>query len=193
MKVNQLDIKDSIRIIDKAQQQTEQISTGAAYYYKLWGLVLGTYFFIRFIEFGLPKESALMLQSFDWLCFVIGGILSGLRKKHDQAIEKVVPKMEVIYFYTFTGFALATMVVQFYARMLNTTIDVQLFPFLLGLTVYITGGITKHKPSIFLGLLSIFLCIPSLFLVLEYQFLMASLASIIGSFLPGVLMRNQNV
>lgn len=193
MEVNQIDIKDSIRIIEKAQHQTELISTGAAYYYKLWGLVLGAYFFIRFIEFSLPKESALMVQSFDWICFVIGGILSGLRKKHDQVLEKVVPKQESVYFFTFTGFAIATFICQFYARLNNNTIDIQFFPFLLGLTVYITGGVTKHKPSILLGLMSVSLCVPSLFLKVEYQLLIASAAAITGSFLPGILMKDKHV
>ena len=193
MEANQLDIKESIRIIEKAQHQTELISTGAAYYYKLWGLILSGYFFIRFIEFSLPKEFALVIQSFDWICFVIGGILSGLRKKHDQALEKVVPKQESVYFFTFTGFAIATIIIQFYARINNNSSDVQLFPFILGLTVYITGGITKHNPSILLGLLTILLCLPGLFMTIEYQFLIASVSSITGSFLPGILMKNKHV
>jgi len=124
---------------------------------------------------------------------VFGWILSGMRKKNDEVKERVVPQLESVYFFTYTGFAIATIIVQLYARLSNNSIDVQFFPFLLGLTVYITGGITKHNPSILLGLLSILLCLPALFMTIEYQFLIASISAIIGSLIPGVLMKNRYV
>lgn len=193
MKTNHIDINDSIRIIESAQKNTELLQTGAAYYYKLWGIILASYYLTRYLEFQVKPDTAAFLQSTNWILFVIGGILSGMRKKNDEVKERVVPQLESVYFFTYTGFAIAIFIIQLYARLSNNSIDVQFFPFLLGLTVYITGGITKHNPSILLGLLSILLCLPALFMTIEYQFLIASISAIIGSLIPGVLMKNRYV
>ena len=193
MKTNHIDINDSIRIIESAQKNTELLQTGAAYYYKLWGIILASYYLTRYLEFQVTPDTAKLLQSINWILFVFGGILSGMRKKNDEVKERVVPQLESVYFFTYTGFAIAIFIIQLYARLSNNSIDVQFFPFLLGLTVYITGGITKHNPSILLGLISILLCLPALFMTIEYQFLIASISAIIGSLIPGILMKNRYV
>lgn len=193
MKTNHIDINDSIRIIESAQKNTELLQTGAAYYYKLWGIILASYYLTRYLEFQVTPDTAKLLQSTNWILFVFGGILSGMRKKNDEVKERVVPQLESVYFFTYTGFAIAIFIIQLYARLSNNSIDVQFFPFLLGLTVYITGGITKHNPSILLGLISILLCLPALFMTIEYQFLIASTSAIIGSLIPGILMKNRYV
>lgn len=193
MKTDHLDINDSIRIIESAQKKTEQLQTGAAYYYKLWGLILAGFYLTRYLEFQVAPDTAQFLQSTNWILFVFGGVLSGLRKKKDQVTELVVPKQESVYFFTFTGFAISIFVSSLYARINNTSMDIQYFPFLLGLTIYITGGITKHKSSIICGIITISLCLPAFYFNLEAQLLIAAIASILGSFIPGLLMKNKHV
>lgn len=193
MKTDHIDINDSIRIIESAQKNTELLQTGAAYYYKLWGIILASYYLTRYLEFQVKPDTAAFLQSTNWILFVIGGILSGMRKKNDEVKERVVPQLESVYFFTYTSFAIALFIIQLYARINQNAVDIQFFPLVLGLTVYVTGGVTKHKPSIFFGLVCVSLCLPALVIKIEYQFLIASTSAIIGSLIPGILMKNRYV
>ena len=184
---------ESLKNIESILNDTQSVRTGASFYYVLWGIILFTYFFLNFLITQSPLLQVSNLQSWLWIIFPVGGILSGLNKKKDFKKETVVSHYERVYFFAFTSFAISYGFVIIASFSLNNHISLILFPMLLGITVYIVGGITKHTASILGGLLSVLLAIFSVFSSLELQFLFASLAALCSSFIPGILMKNKHV
>ena len=184
---------DSIKTIEKAFNQTRLVKTGASYYYVLWGALLFIHYLLFFLITRFPDFRSGVITTIIWCVFPIGGLLSYLRGKKEEKVEKVVPLYEKVYLYAFRGFGLAYGMIFIVSNVQQSSLFVSLFPLLLGLTVFIVGGITKHRSSLVGGLLSIILSGISLNASLEFQYFIASLASLITCMLPGLLMKNRNV
>ncbi len=180
---------DSIKIIEDALAQAKSQKTGAHYYYILWGTLLCIHYLLFFLISKFPDYKSGVLTTIIWSVFPIGGLLSYLRGKKDDRTENVLSFYEKVYLYAFGGFALAYGVIFIASNIQQSSLFISLFPLLLGLTVFTVGGITKHKMSLVGGVLSIILTGISLNTLVEYQYLLASLASLITCLLPGILMK----
>jgi hypothetical protein len=183
----------SLKNIEAILNETQSIRTGAAFYYKLWGLILFVYFFVNFLICALPQLHHSTLQSWIWILFPIGGIASAFNKNNDQKKETAISHYERVYFFAFTSFAMSYGLATIASFYLNKNISLVLFPMLLGITVYLVGGITKHKASILGGLCGVVLSVFSIFSSIELQYLFAAIASLSSSFIPGILMKNKHV
>jgi len=84
-------------------------------------------------------------------------------------------------------------ILTFASTYLSSSIAIMLFPLIIGSTVYVVGGISKHKISIFCGIFSMLLTGVSVLSKLEIQFLIASIACISSCIIPGITMRKSNV
>jgi lipopolysaccharide export LptBFGC system permease protein LptF len=120
-------------------------------------------------------------------------LLSYINKSKDQKEESYVPQLEKVYLFAFTGFAFMYAVLTFASNYLSSSIAIMFFPLIIGSTVYVVGGISKHKISIFGGILSMLLTVVSILSEIEIQFFMASLACIASCIIPGITMRKSNV
>ena len=183
---------DSIKTIDQALAQAKAERTGAQFYYIVWGTLLFLHFIIRYFLLRYPQSSSDLLDVATWAVFPVGGIISYFRSKRDDKIEKVVPLYEKIYAYAFGGFALAYGVTYF-ASVARPDLQGSFFSVLLGFTVFVTGGLTKHTPSLVGGTLAILLGGISLNVTPEIQCLLAAIASLSACLAPGMLMSNRNV
>ncbi|MEN9973577.1 MAG: hypothetical protein RIS20_1924 [Bacteroidota bacterium] len=184
---------ESLKNIETILNETQSKRTGASFYYVLWGIVLFIYFFLNFIISSWPFLHHSNLQSWIWIIFPVGGILSVINKKKDQGIETVVSHYERVYFFAFSSFAMSYGFATIASFSLNNHLSLILFPMLLGITVYVVGGITKHTASIVGGLLGVLLSVLSIFSGLELQFVFAALAALFSSLIPGILMKNRHV
>lgn len=193
MKPENFKPSDSIKTIENALNQTRLAKTGASYYYVLWGALLFIHYLLLFLITKFPDFKSGLLITIIWSVFPIGGLLSYLRGKKEEKTEKVVPLYEKVYLYAFGGFALAYGIIFIASSIQQSSLFISLFPLLLGFTVFVVGGITKHKVSLIGGVLAIILSGISLNTSLEFQYLLASLASLITCLLPGLLMKNRNV
>lgn len=193
MDKNTFSATDSLKTIEAAIIEAKSSKTGASFYYILWGIILFIYFIVHTIIILKPELRGTIIDTFNWVLFPIGGLLSYINKSKDQKEESYVPQLEKVYLFAFTGFAFMYAVLTFASNYLSSSIAIMFFPLIIGSTVYVVGGITKHKISIFGGILSMLLTVVSILSEIEIQFFMAALACISSCIIPGITMRKSNV
>ncbi len=193
MDENKFNATDSLKTIEAAINEAKTTKTGAAFYYNLWGTILCCYFLIQFFISLKPNLSGSFLNSFSWILFPIGGILSYINKRRDEKNETYVPQLEKVYFFGFTGFAIMYGIFTFASTFLSLPLSIIFFPLISGLTVFVIGGISKHNISIFGGIFSMLLSIFSILSNVEIAYLFASIACITSFIIPGITMRKSNV
>lgn len=193
METGSFNPNDSIKTIEDALNQAKSENTGAYYYYILWGMLLFIHYLLLFIITHFPDLKSELLTITIWSVFPIGGLISYIRSKKDERTEKQLTYYEKVYLYAFGSFALAYGVIFISSIFQHSNLFVSLFPLLLGMTVFVIGGITKNKISLIGGVLAIVLSGISLNTSIEFQYLLASLASLITCLLPGLVMKNKNV
>ncbi len=193
MNENKFNAADSLKTIEAAIKETKTIKTGAAFYYILWGFILCCYFLIQYLIQIKTELKGSVLDTFNWVLFPFGGIFSYLNKRKDEKNETYVPQLEKVYFFSFTGFAIIHAVLTFSSVFLSLPLSIIFFPLISGLTVYIVGGISKHKIAIFGGLFSMLLSIISITSTVEIECFLASIACITSFIIPGITMRKSNV
>lgn len=193
METENFNPNDSIKTIENALSQAKSEKTGAYYYYILWGALLFIHFLLLFFMTRFPDFKSGLLTSIIWSVFPIGGLLSYLRGKKEDKTEKLVSHYEKVYLYAFGGFALAYGIIFLSSIVQQSSLFISLFPVLIGLTVFVVGGITNHKASLVGGVIAIVLTAFSLNTSIEFQYLFAALASLITCLLPGFLMKKNNV
>ena len=184
---------DSFKTIENAINDAKAQKTGASFYYVVWGLILFIYFSVHTWIALKPELKGTILDNFSWLLFPIGGLMSYLNKNKDQKEETYASFLEKVYFFAFTGLACIYGVLTFASTCFSSNLVVMLFPLIMGSTVYIVGGITKHKISIIGGLVAMVLSIISILSSHEIQYLMAALACVFACIIPGITMRKANV
>lgn len=184
---------ESIKTIEEAFKQARSEKTGATFYYILWGTLLMLHYLLLFFVTKFPDLKGGFTTTLIWSVFPIGGFLCYLKGKKEQKTENVLSLYEKVYLFAFGGFALTYGMVFFSSLIQHSSLFISLFPLLLGFTVFVVGGITKHNASIIGGVLGIILSSISLNISLEYQYLLAALSSLISCLIPGLLMINKNV
>lgn len=182
---------DSIKTIEEALKQAKAEKTGASFYYLLWGSILLIHYLLLYAATQYPPGD--LLETIVWIVFPIGGLLSYLKSRKDTKSEKMLSHYEKIYLFAFGGFALAYGTIFIASAFTQPHLQIALYPLLLGFTVFVTGGITKHKASMIGGVLGIICAGISLNVSLEIQYLLAALSSLVSCIIPGYLMKNSNV
>ncbi len=193
MESSNFTVSESLKTIEAAVSETKTAKTGAYYYYLLWGGILFSYYFSFYLCTQFSALRGTLFQSFVWLVFPIGGILSYRRQGKEQVIETHVPFLERVYFWAFTGFACMVAILSVASAYLSSSILVMLFPLIIGSTVYTVGGITKHTISIVGGIFGIVLSLFSILSSMENQYLIAAISCIATCILPGISMRKSHV
>ena len=193
MNNNEFSASDSLKTIENAINDAKSQKTGASFYYVVWGLILFIYFAVHAWIASNPKLEGTIIDNFSWILFPIGGIISYLNKSKDQKEETYVSFLEKVYFFAFTGLAVMYAVLTFASTYLSLPLVIILFPLMIGSTVYIVGGITKHKISIIGGGVGMLLSLISIFSSPEIQYLMAAIACVSACIIPGFTMRKANV
>ncbi len=184
---------DSIKTIEAAINDAKTLKTGASFYYILWGIILFIYFLIHSLIILIPEFRGTIMETFNWVLFPIGGLLSFLNKTKDRKEETFVPQLEKVYLFAFTGFAFMYGILTFASSYLSSSLAIMFFPLIIGSTVYIVGGISRHRISMIGGIFSMLLTVISILSIIEIQYLIASLACISTCIIPGITMRKSNV
>ncbi len=193
METSNFNPSDSIKTIEEALKQAKSEKTGASFYYLLWGTILLIHYLLLFLVTQFPDLKGNFLETVIWSVFPIGGLLSYLRSKKDTKNEKMLSHYEKVYLYAFGGFALAYGTIFIASVFTNSSLHIALYPLLLGFTVFVVGGITKHKASLIGGVLGVICTGISLNVSIETQYLLAALSSLVSCVIPGFLMKNSNV
>lgn len=193
MKNKEFNTQDAFRTIEEALNQSKKEKTGAAFYYMLWGTILLIHYLIlfTFIQYPYLKDNKI-LEIMVWGIFPIGGLFSYVRSRKDRKDERALSHYEKVYLFGFGGFILAYSTILIASALNKSILYITFFPLLLGLVVFIVGGITKRKISIFMGIIGILCTGISLNSSIEIQCFLAAFSSIICCIIPGYLMKIKN-
>ncbi len=185
--------ESSIKTIEQAIQEAKIEKTDAYFYYILWGVLLFMYFFLGYLINANLISNNYFFGNYSWILFPIGGILSLLQKKKNKEAElKVVSNHEKVYLFAFTGFAMLYAFTLIHSLYIMYNYSIIIFPLLLGVTVYIVGGITKNIFSIIAGILSAICSVVSMYSSKEMHYLMAAIAVFIACIISGIIMKRKN-
>lgn len=193
MKPDHFSAGASIRTIENALLQARAEKTNAAYYYKLWGIVLSIHYLLLFSASRFPGLKGGVLETIIWGVFPVAGLLSYLRSKKDARKEKALSLYEKVYLFAFGGFALSFGWMFIMTAATQSRLQMVLFPLLIGVTVFVVGGITKHRASVAGGAAAIVCAGISANASLEMQYILAALAALVSCMIPGFLMSRSNV
>ena len=183
-----------LNVIEQALNQAKDISTTGSYYYKLWGAILFIYFLLNYvIDSNFISNNNQILINISVLIFPFGGYLSYKKKLFDQQKETAQSKMERIYFFGFISFSIGYAILFVVSIWQQSSIFLKIYPLLIGITVFNIGGIIRHKPSVFLGLIGCCCAFFSLTTEGANLYLIAAIVSIISIFLPGILMKDGKI
>lgn len=188
-----MNISDSIKTIEESLATARKTKTGARFYYILWGCILFLYFLIHFLAITYFKNNNETFLNWTWVLFPLGGFGSMINKKTDDKNEIAKSHFDRVYFVVFIALSIMYAIVTFISIRLNQHLIITLFPMLIGSAVFITGGLTKHLPSIIGGALSMTLTVISYNAELNLTYLLAATAALCACIIPGILMKGANV
>jgi hypothetical protein len=189
-----LDVKQSIKTIEQAVQEARRVPHGAYYYFILWGIILFLYYILNYFALTNPDPTLSGLQGWFWVVFPIGGFLSSRRSKQDDLKETAKSIADKVYLFAFSGFAFAYITIYLAAEFGSFNyIVIPIFCSLLGLTVFVTGGIVNERFSIIMGIVGMLIGAYCLKLEVSQQCLLASVACLFTCIVPGVNMKIQRV
>jgi hypothetical protein len=192
MAKNVLTPEASMSIIGQSLQQTTNQKTGASNYYIIWGFILFIFFTVQFLTFHFKTIMLANLANWTMLAFPLGGFLSFLQSKRDDRKETIIPLHEKSYRYAWIGasMGLGALCVGDLKNLpemlcLGTLI-------IFGLINFIIGGVTKFKPLIVGGAISIILTVAVPRLTLDYKFLLAAIGILSSCLIPGLAMKKND-
>ena len=181
------EITDSINTIEQAIQEARKVPSGAYFYDILWGTILAFYYLLNYFSLTNPDALISKFSHYYWVLFPIGGIISAIRSKQDDKKEIAKSLADKIYLFAYSGFAFAYITIYLAAEFngLNDIV-IPVFCSLLGLTVFVTGGIIRESLSIIMGLIGMIIGAYILKMDIAHQCLFASLACVMTSIIPGI-------
>lgn len=182
--------EEQIAIIEHSLKHASAQKTGASNYYLIWGFILFTFFIIQYCHAVFKTVFTASVADYSMFLFAIGGILSFLQSRKDDNAENVVPLNEKVYKFGWIGasISLAALTIAY----MNNFIEIYCAGILIsfGLANFIIGGITKFRPLVIGGAVSMLLCSLITHVSLEYKFLLTAAGVASVCIIPGFLMKN---
>jgi hypothetical protein len=184
-----LTTEDSIAIIEQSLKQSSSQKTGASNYYIIWGLVLFAFLMGNFMAFHFPNDMTKSIANALPNLFAVGGLLSFLQSRKDNKVETVVPLNEKIYMYSWIAASIGLGVICI-VNLRNMPEGYCLGILLIfGLVNFIIGGVTKFKPLLIGGAISMILAAFIPILTMDYKFLITAIGVLSSCLVPGLIMK----
>lgn len=186
MSKNILSPEAELSIISKSLRQATNIKTGASKYYIIWGAILFIFYVSQSIAFYYKVAS---INNLSMLLFPIGGIASYIQSKKDDKKETLIPINEKLYSYSWIGasISMGVLCIGNFKNFIEILCIGTLVIF--GLINYVIGGVTKFRPLIIGGLVSIILAIFIPNIDIAYKYLLTAIGILFSCLIPGILMK----
>jgi hypothetical protein len=187
MTPDNLSNKESIAIIESMIQTAKRESTGAGYYFLLWGIIV----FVHsvFMYYSIYHNVAADWQGLSWSVFAIGGIFSFVHSKRTEKIEKTKSWYDTLYGFVWSGVGICLAITWLYFSWKNNwqyIIPIVIMQY--GFASFITGGTTKFYPSLMGAIIAFGFAFAAFNLNIAYQFLCMAAAVLIVHIIPGYLL-----
>ncbi|MFM7014721.1 MAG: hypothetical protein ACKOX3_00185 [Bacteroidota bacterium] len=192
--MEKLEVSQALNTIEQAIQEARKVPSGNYFYDILWGSILSIYYIVNYISISFPGSIVSSFDNFFWIVFPLGGIISALRSKQDDKSETAKSLIDKVYLFAYSGFALAYITIYLASEFYGLCqIVIPVFCSLLGLTVFVTGGIVKETLSIIVGILAMLIGAYILKLNEAEQCLYASFVCVVTCIMPGIKMKFSRV
>lgn len=186
MSTDNISEKQSIELInDMINTAKQEHHGGAAFYFILWGCIVILFSILTFFAIQTHAD----WQPWTYNLFAAGGIISIIRSKRDDKVEKVKSWYDSLYMYVWSGIGIGIGLTWGFVGILglNNVIPVTLI--LYALANFITGGVSKFYPSLVGGIIC-FVCVVVAFnLSFAYQNLVCAFAVLCAHVIPGLMMK----
>ena len=125
------------------------------------------------------------------ILYALGGLLSFLQSRKDDKNESIVPLNEKVYTYGWIGASIGIGVISISLGHLSNFIELFCISILLifGVVNFIIGGVTKFKPLIIGGVLTMLLIITIPLCTIDYKFLITAAGVVFSCLIPGLMMK----
>ena len=186
MQNDPLSEKQSLDLIEEMIITAKQEQIGAAFYFILWGILT----FIYAICMFLAVYYKIQWLAYSWVLFPIGGVLSILRVKRDDRIEKTKSISDRVYGFVWGAAGFYICVIISFGMKIGAENVMPLIILMYALASFITGGITKYYPSVFGSLFCAVCAVFAFIFDVQYQFLLCAAAITGTHIIPGLMMKN---
>ncbi len=183
---NNINQKESLDIIeDMIKTAREDYSSGAAYYFVLWGTIMALYSLANYFSITANNETS----SLSYLLFAAGGILSYIRSKKDDKTEQAIARHDRLYMFVWSGVGICLAIIWTLAPKLGLSNIIPVSLMVYALASFTTGGTIKYTPSL-IGAIICFICVViALFVNFAQQYLVCAVAVLAVHIMPGLMMK----
>ena len=183
--------EEQISIIESSLKHSSKQKTGASNYYIIWGSILPASFLVQFLHVHFRTDFTALLADISLSFYALGGLLSFLQSRKDDKNETIVPLNEKVYKYAWIGASIGIGVMCISEGYSSNFIELFCIIILLifGLINFIIGGVTKFKPLIIGGFLSMLLIILIPLSSIDYKFLITAIGVLLNCLIPGLMMK----
>lgn len=191
MENKNLTAEEQLAIIESTLKHSSNQKTGASNYYIIWGTTLSLVFMLQFLNASFPSSTTATLAKYSGSLYALGGLLSFLQSRKDAKKETIVPINEKIYAFSWIGASIGIAVISIGLGQLDNFMQLFCVAILLifGLINFVIGGVTKFKPLLVGGLLSMVLVILIPLSAIENQWLITSIGVMVSCLIPGLMMK----
>jgi MFS family permease len=189
MNTEQMHEEQSFEIIQNMINTAKQEhSTGAAFYFVLWGLVVMAFSILTFFALHTHGD----WQPWSYNVFLVGGIVSIIHSKRADKKETTKSWFDNLYMFVWSGVGICLGITWGFAGVIGIANVIPISLMVYGFASFITGGTIKYHPSL-IGSIICFLCvIVALNLTFEWQNLVCAFAVLCAHVIPGVMMMTKS-
>lgn len=192
MEYKKSELEKSISTIENAFKLVKNEKNDAGYYLSLWGGLVFLYSLILFIAFSLKITVLTNIANYAWIVFPFGGLLSILHSRKTEKRENHKLLFERLYLYVWSGTGIGFVLILLFDQTNDPSSILPFYILLFGLASFITGGVSKFKPSLIGGIICcVIAAIAMIYPVLKIQFLLAALGALFSALIPGLIMNRK--
>lgn len=192
MEYKKSELEKSISTIENAFKLVKNEKNDAGYYLSLWGGIVFLYSLIVFIALALKITVLTNIANYAWVVFPFGGLLSLLHSRKTAKSENHKLLFERLYLYVWSGTGIGFIVILLFNQTIDPISIIPIYILMFGLASFITGGVSKFKPSLIGGVICcVFAAIAMIYPFLKMQFLLAALGALFSALIPGLIMNRK--
>lgn len=185
MKEQEINISESLNIIQSMVNKTQRQFSDDSFYYIMWGWLVFAASVTHFILLQIEVQQAPMV----WLLMPVGGIISMIYGAKQNKKEKIKTYVGTYMSYLWGAMGMAMLVVLGMAFKIGIDVTYPILILIYGIGTFVSGGLLSFRPLIIGGVICFVLSVVSFFAAFQYQLLFIATAMLVSYIIPGHLLK----